>query len=85
MSLNKKQIKAEAIDLAGEIIDVANEFEADVYNEGRLSDELMEHVIAHDDVCDEFEHQVNVILARHYAKYAGGKFVPNFIPPKGGK
>jgi hypothetical protein len=63
--LTKKQIKAEAIDVAGEMIEAAGEKECDIYNVGGLPEELMEHIIAQDDVGEDFERQVNIVLAKH--------------------
>jgi hypothetical protein len=85
--MNKKQIK----ELGGCLAEVFESGGSDALMEHYngfsdfLSDDAQEALNTNSELGEEIEFQMNIVLARRYAKLAGGRFVPNFIPPKGGK
>jgi hypothetical protein len=80
--MNKKQIK----ELGGCLAEVFESGGSDAliehYNgfSDFLSDEAQEALNTNSDLGEEIEFQMNIFLAKRYAKLAGGKFIP-----KGGK
>jgi hypothetical protein len=80
--MNKKQIK----ELGGCLAEVFENGGSDAliehYNgfSDFLSDEAQEALNTNSDLGEEIEFQMNIALAKRYAKLAGGKFIP-----KGGK
>jgi hypothetical protein len=82
VSLNKKQIKETGECLAEVYCDGGTDALLEHYNgfSDFLGDDAQEALNTNSDLGEEIELQMNITLAKKFAKYAGGKFVV-----KGGK
>lgn len=77
--MTKKEIKETGEALAEVFCDGGTEALLEHYNgfSNFLGDDAMEALSSNSDLGEDIEEQMHIALAKKFAKYAGGKFIPH--------